>query len=89
MTDIIDIRRAWPCPSCGGRSEHLPDCLVLVQFAELERRKRRNSHWLIFFEDAERKPEVFGGEDAEAAAREALALYQHTWNCHLFVEVCA
>ena len=39
MTDIIDIRRAWPCPSCGGRSEHDPECLVLVQFAELERRK--------------------------------------------------
>ncbi len=39
--------------------------------------------WVILFEDAERRPEVF---DYEAPARKRFADLQMSWNCHLFAD---
>ena len=42
----IDIPRPshWPCPACGVQTHpHKPDCPVLAQFAELD--KKKDSYW--------------------------------------------
>lgn len=44
----------------------------------------RPSAWLILFDDAEVKPEVFTGNGAERAARERFKALSDNWNAHLF-----
>jgi hypothetical protein len=39
------------------------------------------AHWLLYFEDADRRPEIFTDE---AGARTRFADCSHTWACHLF-----
>ena len=41
------------------------------------------SYWLIFFEDAEKHPEVFTDE---RAAQTRFVDVSENWNCHLFCE---
>jgi len=38
--------------------------------------------WLIYFEDADMRPELFTSEDS---ARARLMACRQNWNCHLFV----
>ncbi len=45
------------------------------------------SWWVIYFDDADRKPEVFGGEGAENAAKRRYEQISISWNAHLFVKV--
>lgn len=40
-------------------------------------------YWLIWFEDQDRKPEIF---DDEQAAKERFMRLSVSWNCHLFME---
>jgi len=42
--------------------------------------------WLIFFLDADMRPEFFFGEGAEQAARERHKQLLLNWNCYLFCE---
>lgn len=43
--------------------------------------------WLIYFEDVDHRPEIFGGADnAEAGARARLIDARWAWSCHLFVD---
>lgn len=42
------------------------------------------THWLIFFDDADRRPEVWTDE---AAARKRYTDISYSWNAHLFVKV--
>src|SRR5438046_1281737 len=41
--------------------------------------------WVLFFEDADRRPEFFSGEGAEWAAHERFKQASNSWSCHLFV----
>jgi len=43
--------------------------------------------WLIWFEDAGVRPEVFTGEGAADAANLRFHALKDNWNCHLFVKV--
>jgi hypothetical protein len=43
-------------------------------------------HWLLYFEDATRRPEIFTDE---ASARARFDDCSHTWACHLFRSVIA
>jgi len=43
--------------------------------------------WLIFYNDAEVKPEIFQGYGATDAAHRRFAQVSIGYNCHLFVRV--
>ena len=43
--------------------------------------------WLIYFDDANRKPELFTGEGAEQAAHRRYDALLTNWNCHLFQKI--
>lgn len=47
-----------------------------------------NSLWVVWYEDAQMKPEVFFGEGAEAAARERFRVAEDNWSCHLLARIC-
>lgn len=49
--------------------------------------KKEESTWLLWFEDRDHPPEIFAGEDAEAAARARYEEASHAWACHLFKTV--
>lgn len=44
-------------------------------------------HWAILYDDQDRRPQIFSGENAEAAARATLARSRIQWGCHLFRSV--
>lgn len=46
-----------------------------------------NSAWIIWFEDAERSPEIFSGYGARDAAFRRFEALNQNWNCHLFQKV--
>lgn len=50
-------------------------------------RTHPNGLWMVYFEDAERKPEIFFGEGAEAAARKSYADHKVAWSCHLLSRI--
>ena len=43
--------------------------------------------WLIWYEDQDRKPELFSGCGATEAAKRRYEQLSITWNCHLFRKV--
>ena len=45
------------------------------------------SSWLIFYEDADKNPEVFAGEGAETAAIERFTELSWNWNVTLFKSI--
>ena len=51
--------------------------------------KHAKEAWVILFEDAEVKPEVFIGEGAEQAARHRFKKCLLNWNCHLLCTAAA
>lgn len=43
--------------------------------------------WLIWYDDADQKPEIFTGDGATVAAAERFRIVRDQWNCHLFRRV--
>lgn len=66
---------------------------VQVQRAESAEARLREcerdapTHWAIIFDDYDRRPEIFGGDGAEAAARHRYKAISYNWNAHLFARV--
>lgn len=46
-----------------------------------------NGLWMVFYEDADMRPEVFFGEGAEQGARARYASAKDNWSCHLLSRV--
>lgn len=46
-----------------------------------------NTLWMVYYEDAAVKPEIFFGEGAEAGARARYKVALDNWSCHLLVRV--
>ncbi len=68
---------------------------IQAQFQRISRRAlaaheamvQKTKHWIIYFEDADKAPEVFTGEGSGEAARVRFAECQLAWTCHLFASV--
>lgn len=50
-------------------------------------RTHPNGLWMVYYEDADARPEVFFGEGAEAAARARYDQAKMNWSCHLLSRV--
>jgi hypothetical protein len=48
-----------------------------------------NGLWVVWYEDTEKKPDVFFGDGAEAAARAKFASANDNWSCHLLTRICS
>lgn len=46
-----------------------------------------NGLWMVYYEDADVKPEIFFGEGSEVAARARYAQANMSWSCHLLSRV--
>ena len=49
--------------------------------------KSNEPAWLIWYEDASSKPEIFAGMGAEEAAKKSFESTKQHWTCRLFKEV--
>jgi hypothetical protein len=71
------------CKRCGRRpTSGLIDGLCVVC-----RTSEPEYDWLIFFEDQELTPELFGGTDA--FARKVLENRATAWTCHLYKRIAS
>lgn len=69
-----DTCYAKDCPECAPRNKVIAE-------------PGREPGWLIWYEDVEREPEVFAGENSEPAARARFNETSVNWNATLFREV--
>lgn len=61
---------------------------VTAPSAERAQVAGKDGLWMVYYEDAEVKPEVFFGPGAEQAARGRFEVAEDNWSCHLLARIC-
>ncbi len=77
------------CAACGlMRREHQPRGAAHGRCGEFVQREEDRA-WLILYDDADERPEVFTGHGAKVAAQKRFDMLRTHWNIHLFERIAS